>query len=63
MPVRRKLTLNRDVLDELTTDELRGVAGAAPDYPTQDRPTGYSCLDYVSCYQTQCLPKTLVCPE
>ncbi len=44
---KRTLSLKRDVLRDLTTDELRDVAGGA---------TGFSCLDYISCYPTQCLP-------
>lgn len=43
----RTLSLRRSVLRELTSDELAGVpAGNA----------SLSCLDYVSCFLTDCLP-------
>ena len=43
----RKLSLARDVLHELTSEELAGVAGGN---------TNVSCLDYLSCWFYQCLP-------
>ena len=57
MPNRRSLSLKREVLQELTAAELTGVAGGAP------HQTEVSCLDYISCWALQCLPRTLVCPE
>ena len=52
----RKLSLKKDVLQELTTDELRGVAGG--------HPTWFSCLDYISCNPLDCVTGyTFICPE
>jgi hypothetical protein len=55
----RTLSLKREVLQELTPAELTGLAGAG----TPTRPTGASCLDYISCWALQCLAKTLLCVE
>lgn len=44
----RKLALKKDVLQELTTDDLRGVVAGTRD-------TLYSCLDFVSCDIVNCL--------
>jgi len=44
----RKLSLKRDVLNELTTDELTGVVGGTKE-------TMYSCMTYVSCYILDCV--------
>lgn len=49
----RQLKLRREALAELSTGELASLAGG-------DTVKTYSCLDYVSCYHTQC---TLICPE
>ncbi len=46
----RKLSLKRDVLQELTPHELSGVAGG------RDTNTCISCLDYISCWLADCLP-------
>lgn len=53
----RKLSLKREALQELTTAELAGVAGAEPG-PSKDWSCG-SCMTYVSCYMTDCLGNTL----
>lgn len=45
----RSLSLKRDVLQELTTDELAGVTGGT-------RETLYSCLAFISCGVVECLP-------
>ncbi|HVF06179.1 MAG TPA: hypothetical protein VNA20_15160 [Frankiaceae bacterium] len=51
----RKLSLKRETLQELTTDELHGVAGAA-----QTRQglceTMFSCMTFISCNVVECLP-------
>ena len=60
MPARRTLALKREVLQELTEHDLNGIVGAAQD---TTRPTNMSCLDYISCWAWQCLPRTLICPE
>jgi hypothetical protein len=44
----RTLTLKRDVLTELSADELTGVVAGTLE-------TAYSCLDYVSCHIVDCL--------
>ena len=44
----RTLILKRDVLRELSNDELSGVVAGT-------RETMYSCLDYVSCHIVDCL--------
>lgn len=49
--MRRRLVLQRSVLNELTTDELGAVAGADG---------SWSCLDYVSCNIPWCL-RTVDC--
>jgi hypothetical protein len=59
MPLRRTLTLKREVLQELSPADLNGVVGAA----ITTGNTGISCLDYVSCWVWQCLPETFICPE
>jgi hypothetical protein len=52
----RRLSLRRDVLQELTVSDLAAVDGGA-------RQTMYSCLDYVSCYALQCVVRdTILCP-
>jgi hypothetical protein len=58
MPLRR-LSLKREVLQELSPADLTGVAGAG----TTTGATGISCLDYISCWPWQCLPQTLLCVE
>jgi hypothetical protein len=58
MPLRRTLTLKREVLQELSPAELTGLAGAGT-----TQPTGLSCMAYVSCWPWQCLPDTLLCVE
>ena len=45
--MKRALFLKRTVLAELTTEELGEVGGGA---------NSFSCLDYVSCYPTDCVP-------
>ncbi|HEU0130096.1 MAG TPA: hypothetical protein VFQ85_03795 [Mycobacteriales bacterium] len=54
--MRRTLCLKREALAELGTADLVGIGGAGG-------ATGFSCLDYVSCYPWDCLPQTLVCVE
>lgn len=49
----RKLSLKRDVLQELTTGELTGVVGGTFE-------TAYSCLDYVTCDIVRCYVSDLV---
>ncbi len=44
----RKLSLKRDVLQELTSAELTGVVAGTKD-------TMYSCMTFISCYITDCL--------
>lgn len=44
----RKLTLKRETVRELGTDELAGVAAGTVQT--------FSCLDYVSCFPWECLP-------
>lgn len=46
---KRTLSLKRDELSELTSDELSGVVGGV---------TQLSCLAYVSCFATACLIPT-----
>ena len=56
----RKLTLKRDVLQELGTDELADViAGTATG--TGAGQTRHSCLAYISCYQQHCVGHTVNC--
>lgn len=53
----RRLSLKKDVLQELTTAELGSVAGGA---------TEFSCLDYISCFPWQCVTRavqTLICSD
>ena len=59
MPHRRTLSLKREVLQELTATDLHAVVGGQP---TGDQ-TNVSCLDYISCWAWQCLPRTLICPQ
>ncbi len=47
---RDKLSLRREVLAEIDTDELREIVAADP---TQQQ-TRRSCLTYVSCYPQHC---------
>jgi hypothetical protein len=51
----RRLTLKREVLQELGSDELAAIAGAAPPNTTEYAETMYSCLHYISCYIPQCI--------
>lgn len=44
----RRLALRREVLRELSTDELAAVVGGTRD-------TFYSCLDFVSCDLIRCV--------
>ena len=46
----RTLTLKRDVLQELSTDELSEIVGGTV--------TAFSCLTYISCFVTACLIPT-----
>lgn len=48
----RRLSLKRDVLQELTPGELGVVAGGG---------TEASCLDYISCWAWQCLFTLRMC--
>lgn len=55
----RKLTLKRDVLQELGTDELADVvAGTATGTGAATR---HSCLTYISCFQQECVGNTNNC--
>ena len=57
---RTKLTLKRDVLQELGTDELADViAGTATG--TGAGQTRHSCLAYISCFQQHCVGNTRNC--
>ena len=58
MPGRRTLSLKREVLQEITADELAGVGGG-----TRTDPTGMSCLDYISCWAWRCIASRVICPE
>jgi hypothetical protein len=49
------LTLKRDVLRELTLDELTGVNGAGETY--------YTCYAVISCGLIECLPTFDHCIE
>jgi hypothetical protein len=49
----RPLALRRQVLSELSVDDLRGVAGGTP----TEWSCG-SCMTYESCYLTECLVHT-----
>ena len=56
----RQLTLKRDVLQELGTDELAEVvAGTATG--TGAGQTRHSCLAYISCYPQDCVGNTRNC--
>jgi hypothetical protein len=56
----KKLTLKRDVLQELGSDELAGVvAGTATG--TGAGQTRHSCLAYISCFQQHCVGHTVNC--
>jgi hypothetical protein len=56
----RKLTLKRDVLRELGTDELAEVvAGTATGVGAGQ--TRHSCLAYISCFQQDCVGHTRNC--
>jgi len=61
MPIRRTLSLKREVLRELTDADLTSVNGAAPPQTTtvtdfvRNANTDYSCLDYISCNQLACV--------
>lgn len=61
----RRLTLKREVLQELSASDLSAVAGAAPPDPTDYAQTMYSCLHYISCafLHTCWLRVTTVCIE
>lgn len=48
----RKLSLKRDVLQDITPDELVSVAGGG---------TQFSCLDYISCGIVECLLTLRTC--
>ena len=51
---RRTLSLKREPLQELSTDELTGMAGGKPsDWSCA------SCMTYVSCHFTDCIGNTL----
>jgi hypothetical protein len=52
----RKLSLKRDVLQELGTDELKDVIGGTKE-------TLYSCLAYISCDLLRCAPTLNGCIE
>jgi hypothetical protein len=49
----RKLALKRELLADLSTDELRAVAGAGV--------TMLSCATYISCNPLACVIETIVC--
>ena len=55
----RKLALRREVLVQLDSRELAAVDGAAPPETRRNCPpqsgTCYSCLTYISCYETDCI--------
>jgi hypothetical protein len=55
MPLRRTLSLKREVLQELTAADLTAIAGAAPPQTTKLAETMYSCLAYISCNVLQCV--------
>ena len=56
----RKLALRREILVQLDRSELAAVDGAAPpatrrQCPPPESGTCYSCLTYISCYETDCI--------
>jgi hypothetical protein len=54
----RRLVLRRERLDELTTDELGGLAGGAPPQPTSDCPDyTYYCITGPAI----CTPSRIIC--
>ena len=58
MPVRRTLSLKREVLRELTDADLTAVNGAAPPDLTTivtTANTAFSCLAYISCNPLACV--------
>ena len=61
----RRLSLKREVLQELADADLVAVGGAAGPATAEANQTAYSCLHYVSCayLQTCWIPLTLVCVE
>ncbi|HEU0130094.1 MAG TPA: hypothetical protein VFQ85_03785 [Mycobacteriales bacterium] len=59
MPVRRTLSLKREVLQELTDGDLQVIGGAGPD----TKETLYSCLAFQSCRIVNCgALETAICP-
>lgn len=58
----RRLTLKRDVLQELTSNDLAAVAGGTR---PEIRDTLYSCLHYISCafLHTCYVPRTALCVQ
>ena len=58
----RTLNLKRDVLVELSTDELTGVVGGTVK-TVEVRETLYSCYAYISCGVVECLPTLRGCIE
>lgn len=54
----RRLSLKREVLQELSTADLTAVVGAAPPDITDIKDiaqTAYSCLAYISCNILACV--------
>ena len=52
----RKLTLKRDVLQELSTADLDQVVGGGTTGCVGGTDTMYSCYTYISCHIIACLP-------
>lgn len=51
----RRLTLKREVLQELSNADLVMIGGGAPPEITKVAETMYSCLAYISCHILQCI--------
>ncbi len=52
MNTTRRLTLQREALQELSAEELDAVVAGTD--------TMISCLDYITCFP--CFPETFICP-
>lgn len=61
----RRLSLKREVLQELTPADLTAIVGAAPPELTKIAETMYSCLAYISCNILACIVRDshVVCLE
>jgi hypothetical protein len=61
----RRLTLKREVLQQLSDADLSAIAGAAWPDTTKVAETAYSCLMYISCafLHTCWLPESLACVQ